>query len=643
APIKDSDGGVSGAVIVFRDVTERSQLESARRRSEQLLTDFFENAAIGLHWVSPDGKVIRVNRAELRLLGYAEEEYVGRPVSDFHADPAVIEDILARLARGETLQSYEARLRCKDGSIKYVLITSNVLWEDGQFIHSRCFTRDITAQKLAQMALQEAERRKSAILNAALDAIITMDHQGKVTDFNPAAEKIFGYERGNAVNRLLENLIVPQRLRQQHREGLERLLVTGESKILGKRIEMSALHADGSEFPVELSVIRIEGSDPPSFTATLRDIREAKKLQASQARLAAIVEYSDDGIVGKTLDGIVTSWNDAAQRIFGYSAEEMIGRSITTIIPVDRHAEETMILSRLRSGERIEHFDTVRVTKGGQLLQVSITSSPIRDSSGNIIGASKIVRDVTERKRVESALREADRRKDEFLATLAHEMRNPLAPILSAAKIVESPLASAEQKQRATQMIARQVGQMALLLNDLLDISRITLGKVTLRKERVDLQALIATAVETSRPLIEANHHTLDIDLPHERLELEVDRLRISQVLANLLTNSAKYTNQGGRIELRTTLRDNELVISVKDNGIGISADKIHSIFEMFSQVDSAIDRAQGGLGIGLSLVRGIVQLHGGSVTAHSEGLGCGSEFVVRLPRSIVTSVINAP
>jgi PAS domain S-box-containing protein len=261
---------------------------------------------------------------------------------------------------------------------------------------------------------------------------------------------------------------------------------------------------------------------------------------------------------------------------------------------------------------------------------------PIKAEDGKVVGWAGINLDISRLKRTEEALREADRRKDEFLATLAHELRNPLAPIRYAVQILDSATAHEQQRQLGRDVISRQVQQMALLLDDLLDISRITRGRFELKKGYVSLSSLVAAAVETSRPLIDSKQHTLQIDLPSAPLELEVDPLRLSQALSNLLTNAAKYTDTGGRIELSARLHEDALSIEVSDSGIGLSAAAIPNVFEMFSQVKSAIDRAEGGLGIGLALVKGLVTLHGGAVSAASAGLGKGSTFTIRLPRSVV-------
>lgn len=235
-----------------------------------------------------------------------------------------------------------------------------------------------------------------------------------------------------------------------------------------------------------------------------------------------------------------------------------------------------------------------------------------------------------------AALKEGDRKKDEFLATLAHELRNPLAPVMHAVKLMEAPAADERQRQWGREVIARQVQRMALLLDDLLDVSRITRGRLELRKDCIDLRSLVNSAVETARPLIDAKNHTLTVQLPEDPVELEVDPLRLSQALSNLLTNAAKYTDADGHITLDCSQDVHGLSIRVSDNGIGIEPAVIEGLFAMFSQIDSAIDRAEGGLGIGLALVKGLVGLHGGTVQASSRGLGQGSEFTIHLPRSAV-------
>jgi two-component system CheB/CheR fusion protein len=382
----------------------------------------------------------------------------------------------------------------------------------------------------------------------------------------------------------------------------------------------------------------------------LVDITDRKRAEQARAQLAAIVNSSDDAIVSKNLNGVIQSWNAAAQRLFGYTAEQAVGRHISFIIPADRADEEDQILARLRAGERIYHFDTVRVRSDGQPIHVSLTISPIRDEAGRIIGASKIARDITDRKQAEeriyglmAQLQEADHRKDEFLAMLAHELRNPLAPLLNVLEILKRGDGNGELMERVRVTLDRQLGQLVRLVDDLLDVNRATRGKLELRKERVELASVLRQSVEACRPLAERAQHALSVSLPPEPVFLHADAVRLTQVFVNLLTNACKYTEPGGQIELTAERQGGEVVVSVKDTGLGIPADKLASIFEMFTQIDRSLERSQGGLGIGLMLVKRLVEMHGGSVEARSEGPGRGSEFVVRLPILIEQPGVERP
>lgn len=502
------------------------------------------------------------------------------------------------------------------------------------------------------------------------------------------------------------------------------------------------------------------------FFVLVEDIGERKRAEDARAHLAAIVESSDDAIISKTLRGIITSWNAGAERLYGYSAEEMIGQSIERIVPDDLREEEANILAQLARGERLRHFDTERQTRDGRRIPVSLSISPVRNRAGQIIGASKIARDASERRAAEQALRdselrfrtlansapmlvwradrenngiwfndawlaftgrsleqelgtgwceaihpddraaathtcdshsarrepfemefrlrrhdgeyrwvidrgapmfdgpqgsfsgyigscvditehralqaqlretverlaESDRRKDEFLATLAHELRNPLAPILTAAQFIRRNANADGRLGGAGLIIERQALHMSRLVDDLLDLSRITRGRITLHRERMSLELAVAAALETARPRIDAAGHRIEVKLPAEPLYVEGDLTRLSQVVGNLLNNAVKYTPPGGEIVVSLAVVDGEAQLSIRDSGIGIRPEMRERIFEMFAQVDSALERSQGGLGIGLTLARQLVEMHAGRIAVHSEGEGRGSTFVVHLP-----------
>jgi PAS domain S-box-containing protein len=358
------------------------------------------------------------------------------------------------------------------------------------------------------------------------------------------------------------------------------------------------------------------------------------------------VESSDDAIISKSLDGVIQSWNDGAERLFGYSPAQAVGRHISLIIPPERLAEEDLIIESLKAGRRVDHFQTERRRSDGTLVPVSLTISPIVDEARNVIGASKIVRDVTrekqaaaERERLADHLRklaaelsEADRRKDEFLATLAHELRNPLAPLRNMLEILKRAEDDREMARQALDTMDRQLEQLVRLVDDLLDLSRVTHNRLELRMGPVDLASVLDQAVQACRPLAEAAGHDVQVTVPRERVRLRADAARLAQVFGNLLNNSCKYTDPGGTITVRVSREHGEAVVAVEDTGEGIPADQVDGIFDMFAQIEQSRERAQGGLGIGLTLVRRLVQMHGGSVEARSAGAGQGSEFVVRLP-----------
>jgi PAS domain S-box-containing protein len=359
--------------------------------------------------------------------------------------------------------------------------------------------------------------------------------------------------------------------------------------------------------------------------------QEIRRIQSHEGLLAAIVESSDDAIIGKTLDGTILSWNSGAERLYGHLAEEVKGRTISLLIPPDHADELPEILRRLHRGERIDHYETVRVRKDGERVDVSLSISLIRDEAGQIVGASSIARDISERRR-SAQLVEADRRKDEFLALLAHELRNPLAPIPNAIQVLQDFSPADVDLKWARDIIERQVQHLTRLVDDLLDVSRISRGKIHLQKECIKLAHVVADGVEIARPHVEARKHQLTVSQPPQPVWLDADATRLAQVVANLLNNAAKYTEKGGHIWLTVAREGEEAILRVRDTGVGIAPEMLPHVFEMFIQADRSLDRSQGGLGLGLTLVRHLVEMHGGQVQAFSDGFGGGSEFVVRLP-----------
>jgi PAS domain S-box-containing protein len=422
---------------------------------------------------------------------------------------------------------------------------------------------------------------------------------------------------------------------------------------------------DGRIFDRSSKVLIIEG-ERAGRVWSFRDVTERHRFEITANRLAALVASSDDAIVGKDMNLIVTSWNFGAERIFGYSAEEMIGTSIMRLIPPDRHEEETEILSRIRRGERLDHFETVRLAKDGRRLQLSMTISPIMDASGHVIGASKVARDITGQKKAQEALKKAmeeaetanrerlqlldserearsqaeraSRMKDEFLATLSHELRTPLNAVLGWANILRLGKRQGEELIQGLDIIERNARIQAQIIEDLLDMSRIISGKVRLEAQWVELAAVLNESIETLRSTAQAKGVRLQAMLDLFGGPIFGDPNRLQQVFWNLLNNAIKFTPKDGKVEVLLKRVGIEVEVSVVDTGEGIASEFLPYIFDRFQQGDASTTRRHGGLGLGLAIVKELVELHGGTVRVESEGLGKGATFTVRLPRTAAYS-----
>jgi PAS domain S-box-containing protein len=588
---------------------------------------------------------------------------------------------------------------------------------------------------------------------------------------NEVAGRLTGWQTEEATRRSLDEVFV---IRNEYtRKPVESPVqkVLREGIVVGLANHTLLIARDGTERAIDDSAapIRDRQGQLAGVVMVFRDVTLERKANRSARFLASIVESSDDAIIGKDINGIITSWNGAAERLFGYLAAEAIGRPIAMLAPPDRPEEMPRILERVKKGERVEHFDTVRRAKDGRLLPISLTVSPIRDEEGNVIGASKIARDISVRKQAEEALhqekerlratlsgigdavivtdaggvvtlinpvaqrltgwkegatgrplsevfrivneqtrqpganpvdrviregvvvglanhtllvardgteraiddsaapirdrqgqlvgvvmvfrdvadkreierererllkeaQEASRRKDEFLAMLGHELRNPLTPARNAAHVLRLKAGGDPVVEQMASMIERNIAHMVRLVDDLLDLSRVTRGKIGLQKKHVDLVAIVNRAVENMRPLAQERQQSLTMAVPPQPIVVDGDAARLEQVLSNLIHNAAKFTEPQGKIDVTLTCAPGEAVVRVKDTGIGIAPDMLERVFELFQQGGRLPDRTHEGLGIGLTLVRQLVEMHGGTVKAASAGAGQGSEFIVRLP-----------
>jgi two-component system, chemotaxis family, CheB/CheR fusion protein len=648
------------------------------------------------------------------------------------------------------------------------------------------------------------EALSRTFLDSALDCIITIDASGRVQEFNPASERVFGFTRSEAVGKDLAELIIPPKLRERHRQGLAHYLETGEGPLIGKLIEIEALRRDGSEILVALAISATQVNGSPIFTAYLRDITERKRAEETNRRLAAIIESSGDAIISKDLDEIVTSWNKEAERLFGYGADEIIGKPITVLVPPNRHNEELGIIERLRQGERVLRYETVYLRKDGAALDVSLAVSPIRAETGSVIGASKIARDITGRVRTErrratqyavtnllaaswtlaevatelleamassgdwayaaiwtydeaagglrcrNVWHEASERvkkfsdlslvitlpkgeglpgrvwnskkptwvydvtcdsnfprapyaaaadlrggfafplffhgeidgimelfshnvvepdkdllqmvealgsqiglfiergrivqelerqkknagaastaKNRFLGLLSDKLRAPLSPVLNWAGTIAEQSDLRQDVQQGLRMVRGNLELEMRLIEDLLDLTRIARGQLTLQLRQADAHELLQSALEIVRSEIEQRHLTPVVALTASGHELIADAPRLQQVFWNLLRNACKFTPENGTISVRSyNPSPGRITIEISDNGIGIEPQFVGRVFNAFEQADSKSE----GLGLGLVISKAVVEMHTGIIRAHSDGLGKGATFVIELP-----------
>jgi PAS domain S-box-containing protein len=779
-----SPGGFHGRIVVaVEDITESKQTEGKLRDSEQRFTRFMRHLP-GLAWIKDaDGRYVYANDAAEKAFRTPRTELYGKSDQDLFP-----QETAARFAANDrqaldesSIQAIEA-LEDEAGIVHQSIVSKfSIPGSNGEANLVGGVAIDITELKQAEGALRESEERYRTLFSSIDEGFCIIEK----VEGPPDAPLDFRYVEANPAFAAQSGVsgVIGKTIRQafpgepeEWFQTYDLVLRTGESI----RFE-SGLVTQGRV--LELYAFPIEDDSRRHVAVIFKDITARKRAEEAQSRLAAIVASSDDAIVSKDLNGVITSWNSGAERLFGYSAQEAVGQPITILIPPERLDEERDIVERIRRGEVVEHFETIRRRKDATLFDVSVAVSPIRDSQGTVVGASKIARDITERNRVETAvrdseeryrtlfdlgpvavyscdaagviqkfnrraaelwgrepapgdtdqrfcgsfkmfrpdgrfmpheqcpmaevvagtlseardaevlierpdgtrvtvvvnirplknqrgeitgaincfyditerkqaeesLRDSDRRKNEFLAMLAHELRNPLAPILVSIEILRRAKRGegADRIDHALDVLQRQVGQMVRLVDDLLDAGRISRGKIELRRERVELSSVVYHVVDAARPISERRDQELTVTLPSVPVYLDADPTRLGQVVGNLLNNACKFTERGGHIWLTVEREEDfgadgaegapirvapQVVIRVRDTGIGIAADQLEHVFDMFTQVDTSLERSLTGLGIGLTLVKTLTEMHGGTVEVRSDGVGQGSEFVVRLP-----------
>jgi PAS domain S-box-containing protein len=816
------------AAALEAEILRRKETEEQLRRREDELTTFIENASVGLHWVGPDGIIQWANQADYELLGYGKDEYIGHNITEFHADAAVIQDILDRLTGGERLLNYEARLKCKDGGIRTVLIDSCVLWNDGQFVHTQCFTRDITEQKRAEAALHESkatlqlELEDSKLLQAISSEIVferkletlyqkLVDAAVVIMRSDFASMQMYCPERGDGELRLLANhgfapeavrgwqwvsrttpsscgetlrrgrrvlapnienceflcadglaayrgagiasmqstpllarsgelvgmisthwrtphepterefrlfdilarqaadLIEERRAEIALRESEERyrqlvsLMPAGvytcdqdgrinffnhrASELWGREPNLDGsdrfcgshkvFTLDGKYVPPEQTPMAIairegrkfrdveatvERPDGSRFTACVnidplwdsegrvcgainvfQDITERKSAEEGAARLAAIIENSDDAIFSTDLDDVIKSWNRGAEQLYGYSVSEAVGQPIMMLIPQQLQNEELLLLERIRNGETIKECETERRRKNGTIIDVSLTLSPVKDASGRVIGISKVARDITDKVRAReileqtveqrtASLREAVEQMEEFSYSVSHDLRAPLRSMRAYADVLlddYAPQLDATGKDYL-EKIRRSSERMDRLTRDVLIYSRVARAQV--QPEPISLETLISDVIHQYSYLQPPAAADIEIVRPlHDVLGHEVT---LGQCVANLLNNAVKFVPPGvkPRVRIHTENRGKFVRLSFADNGIGIKPEHQSRIFKMFERLHP--DGNYEGTGIGLTIVRKAIEKMGGKVGVDSDGQN-GTCFWLELRRTI--------
>jgi PAS domain S-box-containing protein len=493
----------------------------------------------------------------------------------------------------------------------------------------------------------QAQRQFNSFLELAPDAVVIVDQDGTIVRVNGQAEKIWGHSRAEMLGQSVEFLL-PERFRAAHREQRTTYVANPTTRPMGSGSKLLGLRKNGSEFPAEISLSPIPGHEGMLIASIVRDISERSQikasLQESEVRYRRLFETAKDGIlILDTKSGRITDANPFICELLEYSHEQFVGKELWEIgLFSDKLANEAAVRTLQERGYiRYEHLPME--TNRGLGVEVEIVANSYREGLHSVIQCN--IRDITERSRLEkrmqeqaAALGELHRRKDEFLAMLSHELRNPLAPILNAVQLLRLQKHEDKLQHQARTIIERQVGQLTRLIDDLMEVSRITTGRIRLHLERIDLNGIVERGVETTRPLMDQRQHNLTVSLSSQPVWVDADAARLEQVVVNLLTNAAKYTTDGGAIGISVLRVGNDAVLRVKDSGIGIAPELLPHIFDLFTQAERSLARSAGGLGIGLALVRRLVEMHHGKVDVAST-LGNGSEFVVHLPIMVASSV----
>jgi PAS domain S-box-containing protein len=630
APIRNTSGGISGAVIVLRDVAKRRRQErelEGRERELRMLAESMPQLA----WMAdPDGSIFWFNRRWYEYTGTTFDDVKGwgwQKVHDSDRLPAVIDKFRAHLTSGEPWED-TFPLRRHDGEFRWHLSRAMaVKGDDGKVVRWFGTNTDVTESKHTLQQLRESEEQFRTLVNNSPDLISRLDPELRHTFVSPVIERLTGWRPEDLLGKTIEEIGLAEDICRQIRERCHEAVWTRRPVTLELADDRT-----GKQLVSKIVPETGDGGVVGSFLFMTTDVTERKQAERNlRMQTDRANRLFDSNIIGILFadDERITEANDAFLTMVGYTRAELEAGELRwrAMTPPEHVAAVERGFAELRVRGVCTPYQKEFFRQDGSRIPVLVGKAMV-DAPTWVA----FVQDMSRIKEVEQKLRDDDRRKDEFLATLAHELRNPLAPLRNGLQVLRMPTGDGDAFEQTRTMMERQLTQLVRLVDDLMDVSRISRGKIELRREQVDLAAVVKSAVETSRPVIEQMGHELAVTLPDDSVIVDVDLVRMAQVLMNLLNNSAKYTERGGRIWLLAERQGPDAVVVVRDTGIGIAAEALPGIFDMFSQVDPSLARSQGGLGIGLTLVKRIVQMHGGTIEAHSAGVGKGSEFLVRIP-----------